>query len=212
LILAACAPIGTNIPATLPPPIVQITRAPDISPTALLPAPPTPTPAQIPLPKSDIQQLADELFGARQIQSISIPALDITGDVTPVGWRVNFHDDLQDGAFEWDNPNENVGWVITSVLPDEVGNVILYGHNNIYGKIFQNLYQIKEGEKIYLQAQNKKWEYKVHYVLLLPILGADEEQVKDYQRYLQPTQDSRVTIISCYPPQSNTHRVVVIAK
>lgn len=212
LILTSCAPAATNFPATLPPPIVRITRAPTLSTDEILPARLTLTPAQIPIPKSDIAQMADELFGTRQIQSIAIPAIDVESAVIPVGWRVNFSDDLQNGAFEWDNPNENAGWVITSALPDEVGNIILYGHNNIYGKIFQNLYQLKEGDKIYLQTQNQKWEYKVRYVLLLPILDADEEQIKKYQQYLQPTEDLRVTIISCYPPQGNTHRVVVIAQ
>lgn len=213
VLIVSCAP-PTSTPTatqTLPPPLIRVTRAIPPSPK-ILPAPTATPPAQISIPKSDIVQMAEELFGERQILSISIPALNIESEVLPVGWRVNFEEDLQSGAFEWDNPNEKVGWIVTSALPDEAGNVALYGHNNIYGKIFQNLYQLKEGEKIYLQTKNQRWEYEARYILLLPILGADAAQVKQYQKYLQPTADARVTLISCYPPASNTHRVVVIGK
>jgi sortase A len=30
-------------------------------------------------------------------------------------------------------------------------------------------------------------------------------------RYIQPTDDERLTLITCWPYESNTHRVVVIA-
>lgn len=212
LILTACSPAVTNLPATLPPPIIRITRAPTLSAEQILPAPLTPTPARIPIPESDIAQMADELFGSRQIQSVVIPALNLESEVIPAGWRINFADGYSSGEFEWDDPKEKIGWVITSALPDEAGNIILYGHNNIYGKIFQDLYTLKAGDAIYLQTQNQKWEYTVRYVLLLPILNADEGQIKKYQQYLNATADSRVTLISCYPPQGNTQRVVVIAK
>jgi LPXTG-site transpeptidase (sortase) family protein len=169
-------------------------------------------PTPIVIPKSDVARMADELFGARQIQSISIPALNIESDVVPVGWRINFDESYQSGEFEWDSPDANVGWIITSALPDETGNIVLYGHNNIYGKIFQNLYDLQAGERIYLRAQNQIWEYKARYIFLLPILNASAEQAENYRHYLRPTLDRRVTLISCWPPQSNTHRVVVIAQ
>lgn len=213
LLIASCASLHVTPTAikTLPPPIIRVTRAVSPSPT-ILPVSTFTPPAQISIPKSGIAQMADELFGARQIQSVSIPALNIASEVVPVGWRINFDESFQSGEFEWDSPDANVGWVVNSALPDETGNIILYGHNNIYGKVFQNLYEVKEGQRIYLQTENKRWAYEVRYVLLLPILNVSAEQIKSYQQYLDPTADARVTIISCWPPQSNTHRVVVIAK
>jgi LPXTG-site transpeptidase (sortase) family protein len=215
LLLTSCAPLEATSTATqiLPTPVVQVTHA------ATATIVPTATPlatlaslAKIPIPKSDIAQLADDLYGTRVVEQISIPALNVDGKVVPVGWRVNISDDLQSGEFEWDSPDSNVGWVITSALPDETGNVILYGHNNLYEKVFENLADLAKGDRIYLQTGDQRWEYKVRNILLLPIIGASKEQLNKYQKYLQPTQDARVTLISCWPPISNTHRVVVIGQ
>lgn len=210
-LLGACGSTQTPPPEQLmlPTASLKVTHAPTIAqanPVFF----PTPTPTLIPQPA--IFQMADELFGSRQIQSISIPSLNIVGTVIPVGWRVDFSGDLSGGNFEWDSPGGDVGWVITSALPDQPGNIILYGHNNIYGKIFKDLYDIKEGDVIKLATQTTVWEYRTRYILLLPVSGVDDNQVKQYQKYLQPTADARVTIISCWPPFSNTHRVVVIAQ
>lgn len=211
LLITSCSPLATKPAATpipLSAPIVQITHA-----ATAMPQPPTPTalPAKIPIQKSDIVQLADKLYGARVIEQISIPSLNVESDVVPVGWRIHFSDDLQSGQFEWDSPKADVGWVITSALPDETGNVILYGHNNTYEKVFEHLADLVQGDKIYLQTGSQRWEFEVRNILLLPIFGASREQLKTYEQYLQPTHDARVTLISCWPPISNTHRVVVIA-
>ncbi|GAB4539255.1 MAG: class F sortase [Anaerolineales bacterium] len=204
---SACAPQRESTP-TLPPPQVNVTHAAVIR-VASTPSAPT---ATLPAPKSDIQQMADDLFGARQILAVQIPALNINGEVVPVGWRANYQDDLSSGAFEWDSPGGDVGWVITSALPDETGNIVLYGHNNLYSRVFENLYTAREGDAVLLQTAAGIQEYAVRYVLLLPMLGADAAQIARYAAYLQPTAGARVTLVSCYPPQSNTHRVVVIAQ
>ena len=212
LLITSCAPLEATPAATqtLSPPIVQITHAAIASP--VINTPPSPTPlAKIPIPKSDIAQLADDLYGTRMIEQISIPVLNVESRVVPVGWRINFSDELQDSEFEWDSPGANVGWIITSALPDETGNVIFYGHNNIYEKVFEHLADLSEGDKVYLQTGNQRWEYEVRNILFLPIIGASKQQLKNYQQYLQPTQDERITLISCWPPISNSHRVVVIA-
>jgi sortase A len=200
-------PIATG---TLPQPIPQITHA---APSVIANAPSPTAIANTPIPRSDVAQLADDLFGAtRLIEKIFIPAIHIESAVTPVGWRVNFSTELQSGEFEWDSPGADVGWVVTSALPDEIGNVVLYGHNNTYEKVFKNLADLQLGDKIFIQTSGKRWEYEVRQVVILQIVGASAEQLKGYQKYLQPTQDARVTLISCWPPISNTHRVAVIAK
>jgi sortase A len=214
LLLTGCASLEP-IPSatqTLPAPVLRVTHAATITALpapASTPQPPTP-PSKIPIPKSDIEKLADELYGQRAIEQISIPDLGVESRVVPVGWRIQFAEELQNSEFEWDSPGADVGWVITSALPDETGNVILYGHNNLYEKVFENLADLAEGDKVYLQTESRRWEYEVRYILTLPVIGASETQIKSYQKYLQPTQDARVTLISCWPPVSNTHRVVVI--
>jgi LPXTG-site transpeptidase (sortase) family protein len=216
LLTTGCTPLEvlSAETQTLPTPVAWVTHA---ATTASIPAgrplPPTPLAslAKIPIPKSDISKMADDLYGTRLIEQISVPALNVEAKVVPVGWQIQFGEELQNSKFEWDSPGADVGWVITSALPDEKGNVILYGHNNIYEKIFENLSNLAEGDKVFLQTGDQRWEYEVRNILLLPVIGASREQLKNYQQYLKPSQDARVTLISCWPPISNTHRVVVIA-
>ncbi len=210
LLASACAPSVETpvITQTLPAPILRVTHAAAAPPVDTVTTSP---PEKIPIPKTDIEQLADELYGQRVIRQIIIPKLGVESKVVPVGWRIQFADEIQHSEFEWDSPGADVGWVITSALPDETGNVVLYGHNNLYEKVFENLAELAEGDKIQLQTVDRDWEYQVRYVLILPVTGVGEEQVRTYRKYLQPAQDSRLTLISCWPPVSNTHRVIVIA-
>ena len=106
---------------------------------------------------------------------------------------------------------DEVEWVETSALPDQAGNVILYGHNNMYTAIFKDLGKLRIGDDISLKTGQRSWEYQVDQLLILPVLGAGAQERAAYQVYLQPTIAPRLTLISCWPPVSNTHRVVVIA-
>jgi sortase (surface protein transpeptidase) len=50
----------------------------------------------------------------------------------------------------------------------------------------------------------------VHAVYRLPVTGAPMEILRDNLRLLSPTADQRLTLITCWPPWSNTHRVVIV--
>ena len=43
-------------------------------------------------------------------------------------------------------------------------------------------------------------------------VGASEEQRLANARYIQPTSDARVTLVTCWPYYTNTHRVIVVGK
>ena len=43
-------------------------------------------------------------------------------------------------------------------------------------------------------------------------VGASEAQRLANARYIQPTGDARVTLVTCWPYWTNTHRVVVVGK
>jgi len=131
--------------------------------------------------------------------------------VVTVGWHPAEASDPQAGFAEWDSPGAAVGWVVTSALPDTAGNVILYGHNNMYGSVFRDLWKLKPGDAATLQTGQGTRQYLVDRVLLLPMLNANSAQRQAYLAYLEQTDEPRLTLISCWPPESNTHRVVAIA-
>ena len=86
------------------------------------------------------------------------------------------------------------------------------GHNNIYGSVFRKLYTLQTGDEVRLGAGDKVITYRVEEVMILK--ERDEPldvRIKNAQ-YIQPMADDRLTLISCWPENNNTHRVVVIAK
>lgn len=203
LSLCACTtPAAMPLVQTATPVAVEATAAPEPAPTAEVTTAPTPeSPAQ------SLAESARQVHGDRLISLINIPSLDIYAYVIPVGWELDISN-ADDTA--WDSPDAMVGWAVSSALPGDDGNIILYGHNNIYSSVFQDLYQLEQGAEVVLTTGGREWRYRVADVILMP---EDEEgSASVLVEYMKPTLAPRLTIISCYPPEDNTHRVIVIAR
>ncbi len=199
---AVSSPAST---ATLPPPVQHVTEIPVIPSASPLPEV---EPGATPFPDS-LEGAARTQFGKRLIEWIKIEKIGVLAPVTPVGWSTS-GDLLRKGEPEWDSPEAQVGWVVTSALPNQIGNIILYGHNNIDSSVFMNLYQLETGDMVELTTGERTWQYQVDQVQILPVLEEDDDQ-QAYAEYLKPSLAPRLTILSCYPPTNNTHRVIVIA-
>ncbi len=85
------------------------------------------------------------------------------------------------------------------------------GHNNIYGAVFQRLSELSAGTRIDVWLDGALTAYSVSEVLILEEAHATPEQRAANLRYLDPTTDTRLTLVSCWPEAGNSHRVVVIA-
>ncbi len=175
---------------------------------ALLPVVPSPisatsTPLQAyPADYLDLYQLARQIYGEnRLIRWISIPAINVESLVVPVGWHVQKSRSGQEQV-EWDSPGPFVGWVIQSALPGDESTILLYGHNNLYGSIFRDLYRLKRGDSVILHTSQQLWEYTVEQVKLIPVDG------QPASLFLS---EGDLVIVSCYPPTGNDWRVIVFA-
>ena len=211
LFAAGCGPSAAPAPAELPPPQVWIT--PGLVMPTVAAATPSPSAASVLAEqKSEVGTLAEQLFPGRLIERILIPALTLDSPVEPVGWHII--PDLDPGAesVAWDSPDEAVGWMISSGLPDQASNVVLYGHNNMYTSVFRDLDRLSRGDIIYLYTPGRAWEYRVDEVRIFPVLSAGVDQQARYISYMDPEAGPRLTLISCWPPLSNTHRVIAIAE
>ncbi|MBW7884559.1 MAG: sortase [Caldilineaceae bacterium] len=142
---------------------------------------------------------------------IVIPNIKLDTGVVELGWSTK--KDASGSIFsEWDVAEYAAGWHKNSAVPGESGNVVLSGHNNIKGAVFRELDQLKRGDPIYLYAGGREYDYEVDQVLILPEKYASEEQRRDNVNYIKPTGDDRLTLVSCWPRNDNTHRIVVIAR
>jgi sortase A len=95
-----------------------------------------------------------------------------------------------------------VGHYDGSVNPGEVGNVVLAGHNDVYGEVFRDLDQLQTGDELTLYSQLSEYRYRVR--------GWRIVEPSDVS-VLEPTVTPTLTLISCYPYRIDTQRIIVVA-
>lgn len=213
LALAACTapPSGPTPAPTSPPPTALPAPGTDEPPVAgeETPAQPAATapvvsePAAIPDAAPPAQGPPDRLV---------IPSIDLDTAIVDVGWEVVERGEQR--TTEWQTADNAAGRHLNSAQPGEMGNVVLSGHHNTKGEVFRRIseQELAVGDAIYLyDAQGQRHTYQVSEVTepLLEV-GASEAQRLANARYIQPTSDARVTLVTCWPYWTNTHRIVVV--
>ncbi|WP_376792921.1 sortase [Thermoflexus sp.] len=142
---------------------------------------------------------------------LSIPAIHLEAPVVPVGLT-----SMQEEGREfitWEPPNRfAAGWLTTSAHPGRPGNIVLIGHHNIYGKVFADLHRLRLGDQIQLETWRRVYIYKVEALHILPEKGQPLEIRQRNLRWILPTSDERLTLVTCWPPNNNTHRLIVVAR
>lgn len=86
------------------------------------------------------------------------------------------------------------------------------GHNNINGEVFRDLANVEVGDKIVAYAGDQGLEYVVELKTIVKEKGEPLEVRRRNAQWIAPTADTRLTLVSCWPYTSNTHRVIVVAK
>lgn len=150
-----------------------------------------------------------------QPNRIVIPKIDLDTPIVDVGWKVIERDGLR--FSEWETADNAAGRHINSARPGQPGNVVLSGHHNTRGEVFRRIsdLELAPGDAIYLYDEaGRRFTYLVDEVTDPPLLelGASPEQRLANARYIQPTSDARVTLVTCWPYWTNTHRVIVVGK
>jgi LPXTG-site transpeptidase (sortase) family protein len=113
---------------------------------------------------------------------------------------------------QWFAPDsQTVGWHETSAQLGVPGNTILNGHHNIFGEVFRDLSKLEVGDRIMIQSGQRVFEYIVGTKLIVPERYQTIETRLENARWIQPSNDERITLVTCWPYESNTHRVIVVA-
>jgi sortase A len=127
--------------------------------------------------------------------------------VVEVGWRA-----AADGASEWETGDYAAGFLSGSALPGAAGNTVISGHHNIKGKVFERLHELKPGDEVTLRASGREYRYVVEDSFILPERSVPDEQRMQNARWIAPTSDERLTLVTCWPANDNSHRLIVIAR
>jgi len=126
--------------------------------------------------------------GPEQARRVQIPAIGVDSTIVQ--------------GVDWDQLKKGVGQLIGSAQPGRDGNVVLAAHNDIFGEIFRHLDKLSPGDEIIISTERQSYTYVVREI---EVVAPTAVSVMD------PTAHSQTTLISCYPYQINTHRIVVFA-
>jgi len=215
LLMAACStPTPGPAPAAVTEPPPPALPAPgDAQPSATATLPQAITPAAT-APTAAAPLAAPTAPAAQgEPNRLVIPAIELDTAIVDVGWEV-----VERGSqrtTEWQTADNAAGRHINSALPGEPGNVVLSGHHNTKGEVFRRISQqeLAIGDMVYLyDDQGRRFDYQVTEITepLLEV-GASQAQRQANAGYIQPTSDARVTLVTCWPYWTNTHRIVAVA-
>jgi sortase A len=130
--------------------------------------------------------------------------------VVPVSWEAIT---IQGQVYSrWQAPNSYAGgWHDTSAPLSAGSNIVLNGHHNAWGQVFGQLVKVQPGDQVFLYSQGTEFAYTVVQSMILPERDQPLSVRVDNARWLLPTPNERVTLITCWPENDNSHRLVVIA-
>lgn len=136
--------------------------------------------------------------------NLDAPILSVAPEIVKIG-GVEFQ--------QWLSPDEfAAGWHETSARLGEVGNTVLNGHHNINGEVFRRLVELVEGDKINVFSDQHLFTYQItNKMILSEMYEPLDMRVKNAQ-WIMPSQDERLTLITCWPYESNTHRLIIVAR
>ncbi|MGB0384300.1 MAG: sortase [Ardenticatenaceae bacterium] len=188
-----------------------LTRPPLSSPSASVVAISAPLPTSHTTP-SAISSTFDGPVPAKKAPSrIMAATIDLDSSVIEVGWEVK-NDQNGNPYSEWIIPDLAAGWHKNSALPGHGGNVVFSGHHNIGSEVFRDLIKLESGDEISVEAGNLTYAYIVEQKLIVKEEGQPIEVRRENNRFIEAKADERLTLVTCWPYESNSHRVIVIAR
>jgi len=174
--------------------VSPLTQSPLASPS------PSPTPTVFP----------SRVPATRGPSRIVIPSIDLDSSVVEVGWKVEAHG--EELVSEWEVADYAVGFHRGSAYPGHVGNTVLSGHHNIRGEVFRDLHLVEPGDDVYLYVGIQGYRYVVEAKYRLREKDVPLEIKRKNARWIQHTDDERLTLVTCWPYSGNSHRIVVVAR
>ena len=216
--LTTFPPTLTLAPSPVPsmvPPSTATDVVPANSPTStpiLDHAPmPTPTPTYMPTRTPVPTHMPTLTPTPAPPTRIVIPSIGVDAPILPVSWYTIEVDGQVQAAWEVLDMYA-AGWHETSAPLGVPGNIVLNGHNTTHGEVFRDLYTLEAGDAIIVYSDDTPYTYAVAEVLILPEADQPLEVRLENARYALPTDDERLTLVTCHPYGSLRNRLIVIAR
>jgi sortase A len=141
---------------------------------------------------------------------IVIPAIQLDAPAVPATLRTIAY--LGKNYPQWKVPNFfAAGWAPTSASLGVIGNTVLFGHHNADGEVFAHLVDLQVGDLIVVYSGERKFTYAVALKMILPERNEPVDIRLQNARWILPSADERLTLLTCWPYASNTHRLIIVA-
>ena len=179
-------------PTTVPAPLIRAVVLPEGHTPPNGPNGAQPNEAEIP---EHLRPLAQSLANvpiptpaSHQAIRIQIPAIDVDAPVVQ-----------GDG---WEQLKLGVAQHLGTPNPGENGNLVLSGHNDIFGEVFRNLDRLQPGDTVILFTSQRQYTYVITGTKIVEPTAVE---------VMDPTPNATVTLISCHPYLVDNHRIIVSA-
>jgi sortase A len=126
--------------------------------------------------------------GSRQALRIQIPAINVDAPVVQ-----------GDG---WEQLKLGVAQHAGTPDPGENGNIVLSGHNDVFGEVFRYLERLMPGDVVIVFTTQRQYTYVIAGTRIV-----EPTQVE----VMDPTPNPTLTLISCHPYLVDNHRIIVSA-
>ena len=104
-----------------------------------------------------------------------------------------------------------VGWHENSAPLGVIGNTVLSGHHNAFGEVFKGLVDLEVGDTFTSPAGQNNSAYIIANKMILPEKDQPLSVRLENGRWILPSKDERITLVTCWPARSNTHRLILVA-
>ncbi|MBI5305016.1 MAG: sortase [Chloroflexi bacterium] len=174
---------GETLPGSSFPPANLVSELPGSS------SPPEAAPPALGIRLQSVAAVPVPTPGPRSPTRIVIPALNVDWPIVP-----------GDG---WDELKQGIGHRIGTVNPGERGNIILSGHNDVYGEPFRDLEKLEMGKDVMIYAGGTAYRY---------IVKSKRVVAPTDLSPLSPSRNPIATLITCTPYRVDTHRLIVVGE
>lgn len=198
---------GSTILQTLNEEASRAFSVPTITPTALIQAVVLPgghtAPDAVGNASFNESEIPEHLRGLVNVHATAVVPVDSDAErIIRIGIAaINVDAPVVQGD-DWEALKTGVGLNSSSGVPGKSGNVILSGHNDIFGQVFRELDRLVPGDEIVLLTEKNAYTYTV--------TGTQIVQPSQVE-VMRQTEESTLTLISCYPYLVDTQRIVVSA-
>jgi sortase A len=174
---------GYELPGSSYPPSSELSELPGSS------SPPEPAPPALGVKLQKVAALPIPTPGPRSPSRIVISSIGVDWPIVP-----------GDG---WEELKQGIGHHVGSANPGERGNLILSGHNDVYGEPFRDLEKLDMGKDVLIYSGANAF----HYVIRAKRVVAPSDLSA-----LTPSRNPIITLITCTPYRVDTYRLILIGE